>query len=283
VTNRSFFEALEASFADLTPTGKRVAGYLLANAEKLPFETADSIAQKADTTGITVGRLLRSLGYQNLEEVKQAIRDGGDGDWRLGDRLGAFRQQRGVGDALDRSLAAEIASLESVYDLARGAAFQKMTTQLFHSDAVFVAGIQSTRGILSTFHSLLEYIRPNVFFVDGLSGTYADMLNSAFNHPYIVLADFRAYSSVTRKICEAADESGIPFALITDFHCPWARDFKADLFQLKLDVGQFWDSLAPLTALLNLTVSAVAERHGDALDKRLEKNRTLQKRFGQFE
>jgi DNA-binding MurR/RpiR family transcriptional regulator len=283
VKKPSFYEALEASFADLTPTGKRIAGYLLANADRLPFETADSIAQKAETTGITVGRLLRTLGYRNLEDVKQALRDGGDGDWRLGDRLGEFRKQRDRGDALDRSLALEIASLEEVYELARGPVFSRVATQLYHSDAVFIAGIQSTRGILSSFHSLLEYIRPNVFYVDGLSGTYADMLNSAFKHPYIVIADFRAYSSVTRKLCEAASEMDIPFALITDFHCPWARDFKADLIQLKLDVGQFWDSLAPLTTLLNLTVSAVAERYGEALDERLEHNRLLQKRFGQFE
>ena len=41
-----FLETLEQRFSDLTPTGKRIAGYLLANPQKLPFETADSIAQQ---------------------------------------------------------------------------------------------------------------------------------------------------------------------------------------------------------------------------------------------
>ena len=283
MTQPHFFQALEASFTDLTPTGKRVAGYLLANAEKLPFETADSIAQQTGTTGISVGRFLRSLGYRNLDDVKHSLRESGGGDWRLGDRLGAFRQQRGQGDALDRSLALEVAALEAVYELARGPSFANAVAQLHGADAVFIAGIQTTRGLLSSFHSLLEYIRPRAFYVDGLSGTYADMLNAGFEKPYIVLADFRAYSSITRKLCEAASEAGIPFALITDYHCPWARDFPADLLQLKLDVGQFWDSLAPLAALLNLLVSAVAERYGQALDERLAQNRQLQQRFGQFE
>ncbi|HEX8590392.1 MAG TPA: MurR/RpiR family transcriptional regulator, partial [Pseudomonas sp.] len=35
-----FLDALEQRFSDLTPTGKRIAGYLLANPQKLPFETA---------------------------------------------------------------------------------------------------------------------------------------------------------------------------------------------------------------------------------------------------
>ncbi|WP_225774488.1 MurR/RpiR family transcriptional regulator [Pseudomonas sp. Marseille-Q5115] len=283
VTQASFFETLEASFAELTPTGKRVAGYLLANAERLPFETADSIAQQAGTTGISVGRVLRSLGYRNLDDVKHSLREGGGGDWRLGDRLGAFRQQQGQEDALDRSLALEKAAVEAVYALARGPAFARAVQQLHSADAVFIAGIQTTRGVMGSFHSLLEYIRPRAFYVDGLSGTYADMLNAGFERAYIVLADFRAYSSVTRTLCEAASEARIPFALITDYHCPWARDFPADLLQLKLDVGQFWDSLAPLAALLNLLVSAVAERYGGALDDRLARNRQLQQRFGQFE
>ena len=69
----SFLEALEQQFADLTPTGKRIAGYLLANPQKLPFETADSIALQAGTTGISVGRFLRSLGYRNIDDVKRSL------------------------------------------------------------------------------------------------------------------------------------------------------------------------------------------------------------------
>lgn len=283
MTQPSFFDALEAAFADLTPTGKRVAGYLLANAQKLPFETADSIAQQTGTTGITVGRVLRSLGYRNLDDVKQSLREAGGAGWRLDDRLGAFRRQQGQEDALDRSLALELGAIEAAYGLARGPAFANAVTQLHGADAVFIAGIQTTRGLMGSFHSLLEYIRPRAFYVDGLSGTYADMLNAGFDRAYIVLADFRAYSSVTRTLCEAASEAGIPFALITDYHCPWARDFPADLLQLKLDVGQFWDSLAPVSTLLNLLVSAVAQRYGNALDSRLARNRELQQRFGQFE
>ena len=40
-------EQIEASFAGQTPTGKRIASYLLANLAQIPFETADSIARSA--------------------------------------------------------------------------------------------------------------------------------------------------------------------------------------------------------------------------------------------
>lgn len=279
----SFLDTLEQRFTSLTPTGKRIAGYLLANPQKLPFETADSIAQQTDTTGISVGRFLRSLGYRNIDDVKQSLRGDTGNPWVITDRLGAFREEGTHGDALERSMNREIEAIQRVYELARGEVFARIVEKLHSSDAVFIVGLQTTRGILNAFFSHLEYIRPKVYYVDGLSGTYAESLNSQFENPYALIADFRTYSSVTRTFCEVASQQGLPLAFITDFHCPWARDYPMDLLQLQSDVGQFWDSLASLTCLFNLMVSAVAEKYGDRLDERLAKNRQLQQLFGQFE
>ncbi|RMO78400.1 hypothetical protein ALQ33_200141 [Pseudomonas syringae pv. philadelphi] len=80
-----------------------------------------------------------------------------------------------------------------------------------------------------------------------------------------------------------AVDNKLPLALNTELQWPWARDYPLDLLQLKTDVGQFWDSTAPLACLLNLIVSAVAEKYGDRLDERSARNRQLQKAFGQFE
>lgn len=279
----SFQRTLEQQFPTLTPTGKRIATYLLGNLQQLPFETADSIAHQAGTTGISVGRFLRTLGYRNLDDVKQDLRGDPQASWLITDRLGAFRQENDQEDALDRSLNREIEAIQHVYGLARSQGFADIVQHIVDADAVFILGIQSTRGILNAFHSHLEYIRPKVYYVDGLSGIYAETLNSGFEKPYAITADFRAYSSITPTFCETANAHGLPLALITDLQCPWARDYDLDLLQLKTDVGQFWDSMAPLTCLFNLMVSAVAERYGERLDARLAKNRALQQAFGQFE
>ena len=279
----NFFQLLENEFSNMTPTGKRIASYLLGNPQQLPFESADSIALQASTTGISVGRFLRSLGYQNLDDVKQSLRGEVPASWLITDRIAAFRAESNGGDALDRSMQREIEAIQYVYEVARSEAFAQIVKRIHEADAVFIIGIQSTRGILTAFHSHLEYIRPKVFYVDGLSGIYAETLNSGFDNPYAISADFRAYSSVTQTFCQAALENALPLALITDLQCPWARDYALDLLQIKTDVGQFWDSPAPLACLLNLMVSAVAQQYGEHLDERLAKNRQLQKAFGQFE
>ncbi|WP_413739181.1 MurR/RpiR family transcriptional regulator [Sodalis sp. RH21] len=287
--NRDVIAQIEASFAGQTPTGKRIAGYLLANLAQVPFETADSIARYAATSGISVGRYLRTLGYRNLDDFKRTLRlQGGSGiyqPWLVTDRLGAYQERRRQPqrEKLQQALTLELEAINHVYQLALGETFARVSRRLAAADAVFVLGIQSTRGIANAFYSHLEYLRPKVYFADGLSGTYVESLNSAFAAPYLVVTDTRAYSVIARKYCQAACDRGLDVALITDIYCPWARDYPVDLLQVKTDTGQFWDSLAPLSCLFNLLISAVLELGGNEVEQRLADNRLLQKQFGQFE
>jgi DNA-binding MurR/RpiR family transcriptional regulator len=299
----AFAQTVEARFAELTPTSKRVASYMLANLDRLGLETADQIAQQAGTSGISVGRFLRSIGYQNLDDLKRELRGTQERPWLITDRLDAFRRgadhaaqssesaQRAADTtissprdaALAQSLELEIGAIQHVYELARSPVFAHVAERIAHADAIYILGIQSTRGISNAFYSYLEYLRPRVFYSDGMSGSYVDSLNSEFNAPYLIVTDTRAYSAIARRYCEAASRRGLPFALVTDIYCPWARDFDGDLLQVKTDVGQFWDSLAPLTCLFNLLISAVVERLGPAIDERVARNRELQSEFDQFD
>ncbi|KXU88758.1 RpiR family transcriptional regulator [Paraburkholderia monticola] len=298
----AFAQTVEARFAELTPTSKRVASYMLANLDRLGLETADQIAQQAGTSGISVGRFLRSIGYRNLDDLKRELRGTQQRPWLITDRLDAFR--RAASDstqtdepahpsdldgsapreaALAQSLELEIGAIQHVYELARSPAFARVAERLANADAVYILGIQSTRGISNAFYSYLEYIRPRVFYSDGTSGSYVDALNSEFAAPYLIVTDTRAYSTIARRFCQAASRRGLRFALVTDIYCPWARDFDGDLLQVKTDVGQFWDSLAPLTCLFNLLISAVVEQRGPTIDERVARNRELQSEFDQFD
>ncbi|WP_175663676.1 sap1 transcriptional regulator SapR [Burkholderia ambifaria] len=287
----AFARTVESRFAELTPTAKRIASYMLANLDRLGLETADQIAQQAGTSGISVGRFLRSVGYRNLDDLKRELRGGADRPWMITDRLDEYRRANGTqaadsnsGDrALASSLDRELDAIRHVYRLAEEPVFAQVADRIAHADAVFILGIQSTRGISNAFSSYLEYLRPRVFYSDGQSGSYVDSLNSEFERPYCIVTDVRAYSRSARRYCQAAAERAQPFALVTDLYCPWAREWPADLLQVKTDVGQFWDSLAPLTCLFNLLITAVVDRLGPAIDRRVARNRELQHTFDQFE
>lgn len=281
-TKPEMLNRIEATFSQLTPSEKRVASWMLAHAALIPFETAESVALTTGTSGITVGRFLRKLGYRNLDDAKKSLRDPYQ-PWGMNERLDSWQQQRPLSDRLQHSLSLEVDAITHVYQLAQTDVFKQIVHQLTHAEAVFVLGIQSTRGIANAFFSHLEYLRPRVSYSEGLSGSWVESLNSGFDHPYVVLTDTRAYSAIARQYCRVASEKSIPMALITDIWCPWARDYPIDLLQVKTDTGQFWDSLAPVSCLFNLLLSGVVEALGDALADRLTINRELQQEFGQFE
>ncbi|MDU3304177.1 MAG: MurR/RpiR family transcriptional regulator, partial [Enterobacter ludwigii] len=74
-TKPEVLSRIETTFSQLTPSEKRVASWLLAHAAQIPFETAESVGLATGTSGITVGRFLRKLGYRNLEDAKKSLRD----------------------------------------------------------------------------------------------------------------------------------------------------------------------------------------------------------------
>jgi DNA-binding MurR/RpiR family transcriptional regulator len=281
--NCDILEKLKNDFPSYTPTGKKIASYMLANLHQVPFESALSIARLTGTTGVSVGRFLRQIGFQNLEELKQSFRIDAGRPWMQTDRLESFRLRKGQQNPLQRSLALEVDAIQDAYRLATTPEFAQIADRVAHAEAVFIAGIQAYRGHANTFFSQLEYIRPRVYFADGASGAYVESLNSEYASPYLIISDFRAYSSMTRRYCEAAQKRNLKLLLITDLYCTWARDYSIDLLQLKTEVQQYWDALSPLSCLYNLLLSAVVERLGPNLDNRLSLNKELQRELGQFE
>lgn len=277
---------IESTFSQLTPSEKRIGSWLLGHLAQIPFETADSIAQATGTSGITVGRYLRKLGYRNLDDVKNSLKSASSAPyrhWGVVERLDSWTQQQSQPDRLSQSLQMELEAIQYVYRLAQTETFARISQRIADADAVIVLGVQSTRGIANTFFSHLEYLRPRVIYADGSSGSWLESLNSGYSSPYVVLTDTRAYATAARQFCRIASERRVATALVTDIWCPWARDFPVDLLQVKTDTGHFWDSLAPISCLFNLLLSATIERLGPTLSGRLAENRALQQAFGQFE
>ena len=181
-TKPEMLSRIEATFSQLTPSEKRVGSWLLAHAAQIPFETAESVGLASGTSGITVGRFLRKLGYRNLEDAKKSLRDPYQ-PWGMNERLDSWQQQRPLPNRLQHALSLEVDAITQVYQLAQTDAFRQVVHHLAHADAVFVLGIQSTRGIANAFFSHLEYLRPRVSYAEGASGSWVESLNSGFAHP----------------------------------------------------------------------------------------------------
>jgi DNA-binding MurR/RpiR family transcriptional regulator len=155
--------------------------------------------------------------------------------------------------------------------------------QVARAERVFVAGFQTVRGIASDCAQRLEYARPNVRFLDGANGTYAELFADGRDRDKVlVIVEMRRYARQAVLLAREASSRGVHLVAVTDAVCHWAADYADDLFQISTDVGLFWDSNAPLTTFLNLLVDETIRLLGPAVGQRIEALEGLQGEFEAF-
>lgn len=68
--HRNIFEIISRDFYSLTPSEKKLAEYMLANQDGLPYQSIGQLAAGAGVADATVSRFCRRLGFKNFVEFK---------------------------------------------------------------------------------------------------------------------------------------------------------------------------------------------------------------------
>lgn len=265
---------LQARLTEAAETGtqsnRAIARFMLARLKDLPFETAASIAGKVQLSEASIGRFCRTLGYANLKDLKEHLKDDiGDQPWLIKDRLDALRAAPGLREArLAQGLEAEIAGLVGVYELARTAQWQNAVQRFATMPRVFVAGFQTERGLGLYFASQMQYIRPGVQMIDLSAGNFAEIL--AEDGPAcLAIFEARRYSRQARVLARAAQARGIAVSIFTDQFCSWGEDYASEQFMVATQFDQFWDSTAHLAVMGNLMINDIFLARGEGAEARL--------------
>ena len=277
-------QRLRAGFTRFTPSEKAVASWVLANITRLPFETASTIADAVGVSQMTVGRFLRSLGYNGLSELKRGLRAQlGAKPVLISDRVARIGQDGETGERLGANFELEVEALLAVYEQVGSDAWTRTAERIANAGTVFVAGFQTLEGIASSFVQRLDYLRPDAHQLDGRDGTFAELLAGNARDPALILLEMRRYTRVSRLLVEAAAENGIGVTIICDPYCTWAHEVSADVLVVSTDSRLFWDNQSGFVSLLSLLLDDVARALGAEIDARAHAMAALQNRFGSFE
>ncbi len=253
-------QRLAERYDRLTVSERMIAGWLTENMDQLPFETAASIGQRVGVSAMTVARLVKNLGYDNLAALKDDLRGHGrDAPWLL----------TRPAPTADARLQAETAAIADVYALAETPAWQRIIGHLVAAPAVHVAGFQTEAGLAAGFARHLSYVRPRVAAIDAAAGIHDELIDAGPDDVFIAI-DVRRYSRHFRLLAQKVAASGRPLVVITDPYCPWARDLTPHILTAEVALGHFWDMNTALASLLNLLVDAVVQAIGpDVVHERL--------------
>lgn len=279
----SLRDRLTDNFSRFTKAEKAIANYMLIEFDGLAFETAASIAEKLGVSQMTVGRFLRTIGYQGFNELKIDLRNEIDAKPVLVsnrmERIKDTTEQAGRWDSFEL----EVSGLQSAYQQRGTQAWTSAVATISGASQVHVAGFQTISGIASSFAGRLSYLRDGVYQQDGRDGTFAEIFAGTQERRCLVLFEMRRYTQLSHELLSAAVEEGVSIVLICDSHCYWARDYTEIVLPLRTDSGLFWDSQAPFSSLTGLLLNDIVTHLGDAVASRLNRMRKLQDRFGAFQ
>nr|WP_246434196.1 MurR/RpiR family transcriptional regulator [Shinella fusca] len=261
-----------------------MAHYIERNIADLPFETARSIAQRLQLSPMTVGRYLRRMGFDGLDELKNELRHGSANPaWQVKGRFEGLEQDRQEGKLLAGLIQQQIDNLTQIYGVVQSPEWQKTIDALIGATEVYVAAYQNVRGVAQYFASQLSYTRPRVQFVDGLNGTYSELLDGSVEGRLLFLHDVRRFAAKARPLAQEARRAGVKVVLLTDEFCPWGPEVSDICLIVPGSHGPLWDGAATMTAVMDLMLSNIIVVLGEEVNERVETLTRLQDIFGDFE
>lgn len=258
---------------DFTASERKIATYLMHNIRELPFETAASVSKRVGVSPMTVGRFLRNLGYEGLNDLKEEFR--GDNTWR---HFYKTPEQPRDADEIAAHLLSETRALAGVHELARSKEWKSVIRLLATADQVSVASFQHSTFLGLGLAKLLQQVRPRVAFSDGTDAAYVDLLLDSTRNSCVVLVDLRRYFKQFRAIAEKVAERKIPLVLITDTDCYWARELTPHV--LMIQASEVWHSYSAVSSLFSLIVAEVSKESEGVMDRLSEINELRQELVG---
>lgn len=275
---------MKAYAADGTPAERRLARFFLDNMADIPFETAASIATKMDLSPMTVGRFLRRLGFQGVDGLKSELRSGAvSSAWQLTDRIETLREDLKAGRLMAELMQEQVETLHRLYEMSNQERWISAVEMILGAREVFIASYQNIGGIARYFAEQLSYARDGVRYMDGLNGTYVELLGHPPEDTLLILIDARRFASKSRILANEAAKAGHRMLVITDQHCDWLDPERHRALILPPATARTWDSFMSLAALLDFLMTSIVIAGGDAVAERTKRIEFLQDRFGDFD
>jgi len=262
-----------------TPAERRIAKYFSEHLNELPFETASSVADRLELSPMTVGRFLRSLGYQGLDGIKVHLKENVPSvTLQLPNILEQLQKDAYEGLSLAGQIAEQVEMLQHLYNLTSQPQWLDAVASCLSSSEIFVVTHLSLAGLGRHFSDRLEFARDHVQFLDGANGSYIELFGREGNDALVVIIDSPRFIT-SRLLARSARRTGYKVLLITSQYTEWAHEFANITLSLPpLRIGSSSDFSA-MTALLECLASAVVQAAGEEAEKRMRKIEELEGMF----
>lgn len=263
-----FRDAVLAAAPDLSPAERRVAEAVVADPERVAFGTVADLAQRSGTSGPTVVRVARKLGFDGYRALQAAAR----AELTATLAPAAERIRRTAGrhdDPLARTRRVELGNVTATLDAADPAAFTAAVRLLAdRKRRVLVVAGDAERGIAIAAADQLGQLRDGVEVLGGTPPRVAARAALANPADVVLAVDVRRYDRWVLDAVDRLRRGGNPVVAVTDGPLSPLAAGAAAWFPVTAQGPGPFDSHLGTLALLHALVAGVADRlRGSATDR----------------
>lgn len=201
----------------LTETEKKLSDYILSNYSTIPFETAQTLAEKVETSAAAIIRFSKKLGYNGFTQLKLDLAQETVEMKPKSDFFSSIKEHDPLDVIVKKAEATTINTLEQTYQLINFETFSNAIEALKMAKTIYLFGIGASAICCMDLAQKLSRIgKPTIFFQD-----FHTQLPASY---YITENDVAlaiSYSGKTREILTAmqnAKEKGATTISITQMN-----------------------------------------------------------------
>ena len=253
----------------LTPAERRVAEHVLAAPETVAFGTVALLASLTGTSGPTVLRLAKKLGYSGFASMQAVVQH--ELDSRLKRAVDRIHDAPSADHPLDRSFRRDLAAVQETLERTERAAYDRAVRLLAgRRRHVWVLSGDATAGVARMAADALDLLRPMVAVVAGSPVAVARRLAHVQEGDVVLAVDLRRYERWVLDATAAAAKRGAEVIAVTDSPLSPLADLSTERFVVAAEGAGPFDSHVGTLALLDALVTGVADHLRTPAARRLD-------------
>lgn len=270
---------LEQALPTLPKQEAKIAQFMLLNVHILGPETGKSLASRVGVSEITVGRLMRRVGYDGTKHLKELLRQ----HYSVGGSDIAAPSD--IGMHLKQVMDSELSVIRTVFEQTNNDHWARANRLIAKSRKIYVTGFQSVRGLSEDFARRLSIARPNVQYLsphDGMLGEWLDTRTDIAQDECLVLIDVVPYAAEGQELAKIARKESRSCIVVSDEYCHWSAEVADAALYAPSNTGLFLESTIGLNVTLALLVDQAAHADPEGSKMRLASWKKNARRLGLF-
>ena len=258
---------IRSGMGSFSKAHKRIAEYILQNADKAAFLTAKRLGQIVEVSESTVVRFASELGYAGYPGMQRALQELVRGRLTSVQRIRASQEQIHGTDMISEVMQRDMDSIHAAIERIDRKEFQRVVDMLLHAERIYILGVRSSSFLAGYLNFYLHLVFKNVIYVqNSAAGEIYEQLVHIGPGDVLVGISFPRYSIMAVNAVQYGHERGADVVAITDSTisplCQWA----SAALLVRSDMISFVDSMAAPLSLLNALIAELGRRRKDDVD-----------------